>query len=86
MMQWIVVAAIIIVTVVTLPMQMRSIKRSRTRRAGSIMASFAEGANAALDPKKAMITAEMEKRRNADGEETSCKDEPMVKAGAASRE
>jgi len=86
MMQWIVVAAIIIVTVLTLPIQMRSIKRSRKGRAGSIMASLAEGANAALDPNKAMIAVELEKRRNADGEEAPGKDEPIVEDGPSSYE
>ncbi len=70
-MQWIVVAAIVMVTFLTLPMQMRSIRRSRRGRSGSIVASLADGANAALDPKKATIVAEMERRRNADGEEAA---------------
>lgn len=50
------------------------------------MASLAEGANAALDPNKAMITVELEKRRNADGEEAPGKDEPIVEDRPSSYE
>ncbi len=61
--QWLVAAAILIVGLFLLPMQMRSIGRWRKGRSGAIFTSFADGLATALDPRRATIVAEMEKRQ-----------------------
>jgi hypothetical protein len=53
---------------------MRSMQRARKGRLGSAMIGIAT----ALDPAKAMIVAEMEKRQNQDGEEADGDDEPLT--------
>lgn len=76
MMQWIVPVIILIAAYFFIPMSVRSTKRSQKGKMG-VMASFADGLATALDPKRAMIVAEMEKRQNQDGEEADGDDEPV---------
>lgn len=82
MMQWIVAAAILVAGLFLVPMSMRSMKRSRKGRGGGVMASFAEGVATALDPHKALIVSEMEKRQNEDDEEADGDDEPLPEGRA----
>jgi hypothetical protein len=79
MMQWIVPIIIIAAAFFLVPASMRSMQRSRKGRLGGVMNSFADGLATALDPKKAMIVEEMEKRQNQDGEEADGDDEPLTK-------
>jgi hypothetical protein len=78
MMQWLVPVIILVLAFFLVPMSVRSTKRSRKGRLGGVMTSFADGLATALDPKKAMIVAEMEKRQNQDGEEADGDDEPLT--------
>jgi hypothetical protein len=73
-MQWIVPILIIAAAFFLIPASMRSMQRSRKGRLGSAMMGIAT----ALDPAKAMIVAEMEKRQNQDGEEADGDDEPLT--------
>jgi hypothetical protein len=73
MMQWIVPILIIAAAFFVIPASMRSMQRARKGRLGSAMIGIAT----ALDPAKAMIVAEMEKRQNQDGEEADGDDEPL---------
>ncbi|HEY1124439.1 MAG TPA: hypothetical protein VGE65_02310 [Sphingobium sp.] len=73
-MQWIVLAAILVFAVWYVPASVRSMKRSRQGRLGSAMIGIAT----ALDPAKAMIVAEEEKRQTMDGEEVDGDDEPLA--------
>lgn len=74
MMQWIVPILIIAAAFFLIPASMRSMQRSRKGRLGSAMIGIAT----ALDPAKAMIVAELEKRQNQDGEEVDGDDEPLT--------
>lgn len=73
MMQWIVPLVILAAAFFLIPASMRSMQRSRKGRLGSAMIGIAT----ALDPAKAMIVEEMEKRQNMDGEEADGDDEPV---------
>jgi hypothetical protein len=73
MMQWIVALVILVSAIWLVPMSVQSMKRSRKGRLGAAMIGIAT----ALDPAKAMIVAEVEKRQNMDGEEADGDDEPL---------
>lgn len=73
MMQWIVPALVVLFAVWFLPMSVQSMKKSRKGRLGSAMIGIAT----ALDPAKAMIVEEMEKRQTIHGEEADGDDEPV---------
>jgi len=73
MMQWIIPALVVLFAVWFLPRSVQSMKKSRRGRLGSAMIGVAT----ALDPAKAMIVEEMEKRQNMDGEEADGDDEPV---------
>lgn len=73
MMQWIVPVLILVLAVWLVPMSVQSMKRSQKGRLGSAMIGIAT----ALDPAKAMIVAEVEKRQDMDGEEADGDDEPL---------
>jgi hypothetical protein len=73
MMQWIVPLILLIAAAFLAPFALPSRNKSR----GGGMASFFDGMATALDPNKALIVEEMEKRQNQDGEEADGDDEPV---------
>lgn len=81
MMQWIVPLVIIAAACFILPFCLPS-RNAGKGRGGGFLASFADGLSTALDPKKAMIVEEMEKRQNQDGEEADGDDEPLTEQNA----
>jgi hypothetical protein len=76
MMQWIVPIIILILAFFLVPMSVRSTKRSQKGKMG-MLGSFADGLATALDPKRAMIVEEMERRQNEDGEEVGGEEEKL---------
>jgi len=76
MTQWIVVAVILAAACFLVPLCMPS-RNAGKGRSGGFLASFADGLATALDPRKAMVVEEMEKRQNLDGEEADGDDEPV---------
>jgi hypothetical protein len=83
MMQWIVVAVILVAAWFLLPFCLPS-RNAGKGRSGGFLASFADGLATALDPRKAIIVEEMEKRQNQDGEEADGDDEPLEEQNAVS--
>lgn len=73
MSQWIVAAAVLVSAIWLVPMSVASMKRSRKGRLGEAIS----GISGALDPARAMIVQEMEKRQELDGEEADGDDEPL---------
>lgn len=74
-MQWIVSIAILIAAIWIIPASVRSMSNSRKGRLGSAFTGMAD----ALDPHRALIVEEMEKRQNEDGEEASGEAEDPLK-------
>jgi hypothetical protein len=73
MTEWLIIAAIFIAAFWLVPMSVQSMKASRKGRLGDVVGGFAD----AVDPGRAMIVEEMEKRQNMDGEEADGDDQPI---------
>lgn len=79
-MQWIISAIILLAAIWVVPASIGGMKAQRKGRLGDAMSGIA----GALDPARAMIVAEMEKRQNQDGEEADGDDEPLPEERIAS--
>ncbi|MBO9576891.1 MAG: hypothetical protein J7494_14265 [Sphingobium sp.] len=66
-------AIILVAAIWVVPASIRSMKASRKGRLGGAMSGIA----GALDPVRALIVEEMEKRQKQDGEEADGDDEPL---------